>query len=217
MNIILLGAPGAGKGTQCKKIVKEFDLEHLSSGDILRQERSEGTELGKEAQKYMDAGELVPDHLIVEMMAGAIKKVSDKGYVLDGFPRTVNQAKELDKALEEMGQNIDLVINLEIDDETVMERMTGRRSCPECGAVYHIKNVPPKVDEICDNCGAKLVQRDDDKPDVVRKRQKTYHEQTEPVAYYYKESKDLLEIDATRDGDEVISIIFDKIRELQSV
>ena len=145
MRIVLLGAPGAGKGTQCKSIVARYGLLHLSSGDILRQERAAGTELGKKAQSYMDSGALVPDQIIIEMMAKAIEKAPTIGFILDGFPRTVNQACELDKSLAASRQKIDAVLNLKIDDRVVASRITGRRSCPQCGAVYHIENLKPKV------------------------------------------------------------------------
>jgi adenylate kinase len=159
MRAVLLGAPGAGKGTQCKRIVEKYGLVHLSSGDILRRHRAKGTELGKKAQAYMDSGALVPDEIMVEMMADEIKKEPKAGFVLDGFPRTVEQAGELDKALASNGQKIDIVLNLKVDDDVVAQRMTGRRSCPKCGAVYHIKNLKPKVEGICDNDGIELVQR----------------------------------------------------------
>jgi len=214
MRIVLLGAPGAGKGTQCKRIVERFGVEHLSSGDILRKERAEGTELGRQAQSYMDSGGLVPDELIVKMMAEAISKTDKKGFVLDGFPRTVNQAAELDKSLEQSGSNIELAVNLNISDDTVIKRMTGRRSCPECGAVYHITNLPPKVDNKCDNDGAELVQRPDDKKEVVEKRLDTYHKQTEPVADYYRKKGLLEEIDANTDADKVTEILFKKLNDI---
>ncbi len=211
MRIVLLGAPGAGKGTQCKRIVAEYGLLHLSSGDILRQERTAGTELGRKAQSYMDSGALVPDEIIVEMMAGAISKVPEAGFVLDGFPRTVNQASELDKSLACSGQKIDAVLNLKIDERLVLERMTGRRSCPQCGAVYHIENLKPKVEGMCDNDGTELVQRPDDSPEVVANRLKTYHEQTEPVVDYYKNNNTVYDIDANKDADEVSALVFENL------
>ena len=209
MRIVLLGAPGAGKGTQCKRIVARYGLSHLSSGDILRQERAEGTELGKEAQSYMDSGQLVPDDLIVKMMAGAIDKAPESGFVLDGFPRTVNQAEELDKALSAEGKDIDAVINLEVDDEAIAGRMTGRRSCPKCGAVYHVENLKPKVEGKCDNDGAELIQRRDDTLEVVKNRLKNYHQQTEPVVGYYKKNGKVYDIDANRDPDGVSTGVFE--------
>jgi len=209
MRVVLLGAPGAGKGTQCKRIVDKYGLPHLSSGDILRQERAAETELGRKAQSYMDSGGLVPDEVIVEMMAGAISKSPQSGFVLDGFPRTVEQAVELDKLLALTGKKIDVVVNLKIADEEVAARMTGRRSCPECGAVYHIENLKPKVEGKCDKDGTELIQRPDDNLEVVQSRLKTYHEQTEPVVDYYKNNGTVYDIDSGESADEVSELIFD--------
>ena len=217
MRIVLLGAPGAGKGTQCKRIVGRYGLQHLSSGDILRQERAEGSELGKKAQGYMDSGGLVPDDIIVEMMVGAIRKAPAAGFILDGFPRTVNQAAELDKALAPANQKIHAVLNLLIDDQVVVERMSGRRSCPQCGAVYHVGNLKPKVEGICDQDGSKLVQRQDDSREVVANRLKTYHEQTEPVVDYYKNNGMVYDVDASKGVDEVSAMIFETLDSLASV
>ncbi len=211
MRVILLGAPGAGKGTQCKRIVARYGVLHLSSGDILRQHRAEGTELGKKAQSYMDSGALVPDDLIVEMMAEAMKNAPAGGYVLDGFPRTVNQAIELDKSLSESGQKIDAIVNLKVSDEVVLERITGRRSCPKCGAVYHIRNLKPKVEGVCDNDGTELVQRPDDTSEVVANRLKTYCEQTRPVVDYYKNNGSVCDIDANEGADKVDALLFEKL------
>jgi len=211
MKVVLLGAPGAGKGTQCKSIVERYNLLHLSSGDILRQERAEGSELGKKAQGYMDSGALVPDEIIIEMMAKAIEKAPVAGFVLDGFPRTVNQAIELDKALVASGQQIDAVLNLEIDDRVVTRRITGRRSCPECGAVYHIKNLKPKTKGICDKDGTRLVQRSDDTEEVLANRLETYHQQTEPLVDYYKKNSTIYDFDADRNPDDVRASMFEKL------
>ena len=214
MRVVLLGAPGAGKGTQCKNIVARYALLHLSSGDILRQERAAGTELGKQAQSYMDSGGLVPDEIIIGMMAKAIDKAPQSGFVLDGFPRTVNQAVELDKALAAAESKIDAVLNLEIDDEIVASRMTGRRSCPQCGAVYHIENMKPKTEGVCDHDGTELVQRSDDSLEVVAHRLETYHQQTEPLVDYYKNNGTVYDFDAGRDVDEVKASIFEKLNVL---
>ncbi len=212
MRIVLLGGPGAGKGTQCKRMVERYGLLHLSSGDILRRQRAEGTPLGKKAQRYMDAGELVPDQIIVEMMIDAINRAPAAGFILDGFPRTVNQAIELDNALTGNDRAVDAILNLRIDDRIVTERMTGRRSCPKCGAVYHIQNLRPKVDGICDHDGTELIQRDDDSPEVVANRLKTYHQQTEPVVDYYKNNgRTVYDVDANSGADAVSSLIFDEL------
>lgn len=212
MRIVLLGAPGSGKGTQCKRIVARYGLLHLSSGDILRQQRVEGTELGKTAQTYMDSGALVPDQIIVEMMADAIMKAPDAGFILDGFPRTVNQATELAKSLASANQKIDVILNLQIDDQVVVKRMAGRRSCPQCGAVYNIERFKPKVEGVCDNDGTKLIQRPDDSAEVVANRLETYHLQTEPVVDYYKKnSSTVYDIDANKDAEEVNALVFVKL------
>ncbi len=211
MRVVLLGAPGAGKGTQCKRIVNRYGLQHLSSGDILRRHRADSTELGKKAQSYMDSGALVPDQIVVEMMTEEIKKAPDAGFILDGFPRTVNQATELDKSLASDHQQIDIVLNLKVDDKIIAERMTGRRSCPKCGMVYHVKNLKPKVNGICDNDGTKLIQRPDDAPEVVANRLETYHKQTKPVVDYYKENRTVYDIDSNKDAEKVSDLIFGKL------
>jgi adenylate kinase len=211
MRVVLLGAPGAGKGTHCKRIVSQYDVLHLSSGDILRRERADGTDLGKQAQSYMDSGTLVPDDLIVEMMSKAVKAAPAAGYVLDGFPRTVNQAEALDRSLADGESGIDVVINLQVDDGVVVERITGRRSCPKCGAVYHVKNMPPKQEGICDHDGAELVQRPDDTAEVVKNRLATYYEQTKPVVDYYKAKRTVHDVDANGDADAVATLLFEKL------
>lgn len=219
MKIVLLGAPGAGKGTQCQRIVEKFGLVHLSSGDILRRERSAGSELGRKAESYMDSGGLVPDELIVEMMVGAMSKVGGNGFILDGFPRTVNQAAELDKAMFSSGTKIDVVLNLNVDDGVAAARITGRRVCPKCGAIYHTMNLKPKVFGRCDVDGTELMQRSDDVLEVVMNRLKHYHRQTKAVVDYYKAASDLpkvCDIDATRDTDEVSGSIFEELESLAS-
>ena len=214
MRVILLGAPGSGKGTQCKTIVEKYGLLHLSSGDILRKERAGNTDLGQKAQSYMDSGALVPDEIIIEMMAKAISQAPEAGFILDGFPRTVNQAIELDKSLSNAGRQVDLIVNLEVDDKVVEERITGRRSCPKCGAVYHVTNMKPKEDGVCDNDGNELVQRPDDTPEVVENRLKTYHQQTEPLVDYYKSNGNVFDVRADRDPNEVKKLIFEQLDSL---
>jgi adenylate kinase len=214
MRIVLLGAPGAGKGTQCKYIVDRYHLLHLSSGDILRRHRVRGTELGKKAQSYMDSGGLVPDNVIIEMMIGEIGRAPAGGYVLDGFPRTVKQAAGLDKALGGKDKKIDVVLNLNVDEDVVVSRITGRRICPKCAAVYHIENLRPRVDGVCDKDGSKLVQRPDDTAEVVMTRLKNYHEQTAPVIDYYKRGNSVYTIDANGDAEDVKELIFSKLDSL---
>ena len=216
MRIVLLGAPGAGKGTQCKRVVGRYSLAHMSSGDILRKERANGTDLGQTAQGYMDSGALVPDDLIVKMMVKAINDGPAEGFVLDGFPRTVNQASELDKSLAANGTKIDVVLNLMVSDEIIAERMSGRRSCPKCGGVYHLTNLKPKVDGVCDDDGETLIQRPDDDLEVVKKRLETYHEQTEPVVGYYKESGVAVhDIDANHGADAVDVVIIEILEKVK--
>jgi adenylate kinase len=215
MVIVLLGPPGAGKGTQCKKIVEKYQLVHLSSGDILRSERAKGTELGRKAQQYMDCGKLVPDRIIIEMMVGAIASAGGN-CVLDGFPRTVVQVAELNKELAQKRKKIDAVVNLVIDDSVLEKRITGRRSCPVCGAVYHIDTLRPKTEGYCDKCNSqRLIQRSDDKPDVVRQRLKTYHEQTSAVVGFYTDKgQEVIDINADRPIDDVTAEIFEKLGSL---
>jgi adenylate kinase len=216
MKIVLLGPPGAGKGTQCKKIVEWFGIQHLSSGDILRQERAKGTELGKKAQDFMDSGALVPDRIVVEMMTGAIMKASKKGFVLDGFPRTINQARRLDESLAKAGHKINAILNLKIDDKIIVKRITGRRSCPSCGDVYHIENMKPRKDNLCDKCGAALIQRPDDTEEVFASRLKNYYEQTAPVIDYYKANNTVYDIDSNKDSGEVAALMLEKLDALSN-
>ena len=216
MIVVFLGPPGAGKGTQCKFIVDTYGLKHLSSGDILRRERSEGSDLGKSAQKYMDSGQLVPDDLIVAMMMKEIAACGDvSGFVFDGFPRTIGQAKELDKALVEAGKKIDVVLNLQVDDGLLEERVCGRRSCLKCGAAYHVKYMPPKVPEQCDKgCGA-LNQRADDTAETVMNRIKTYHAQTAPLVEYYSTQGNVKSVDGNVAIDKVTSSLKNVLDEVK--
>ena len=216
MKLIFLGPPGAGKGTQCKRIVEKYGVVHLSSGDILRAERTANTELGKKAQSYMDSGQLVPDDVIIGMMIKAMKKASS-GYVLDGFPRTTVQGEELDKALNAAGEKINAVVNMHVDDSVLSARMTGRRSCPECGAVYHIDNLKPKTKGVCDKGCGELVQRPDDAPNVVANRLKIYHEQTAAVLGYYENAGSLIiNVDAGKGIDDVTVSMFAGIDKLSA-
>ncbi len=208
MILILLGPPGAGKGTQAKRVAEAFHLDHLSSGDILRAERKAGTELGQQAQSYMDRGELVPDELVVAMMVGRIERPDGgDGVLLDGFPRTRPQAEALDEKLSAIGKQVDLVVDLAVADAEVAGRLMGRRSCPKCGAVYHVRFNPPKTADQCDQgCGA-LTVRPDDTEEVVLQRLKTYHDQTEPLAAYYREKGVLREVDGSKSVDEVAEAV----------
>ena len=182
MRIIMLGAPGAGKGTQAKKIAAKYGIPHISTGDIFRANIKEGTELGKKAKTYMDQGLLVPDELVVDLVVDRLQQEdAQKGYVLDGFPRTIPQAESLDEALKKVNSKIDYAIDVDVPDENIINRMSGRRACVKCGATYHLMYAPTKVEGICDACGDKLILRDDDKPETVKKRLNVYHEQTQPL------------------------------------
>ena len=208
MKIIMLGAPGAGKGTQAKKIAEKYQIPHISTGDIFRSNIKEGTELGMKAKSYMDQGALVPDEITIGMLLDRIQKEDcQNGYALDGFPRTIPQAESLTKALENMGQKVDFAVNVDVPDENIVNRMSGRRACLSCGATYHIVYNPPKQEGICDVCQKELVLRDDDKPETVQKRLAVYHEQTQPLIDYYKEAGVLAEVDGTQDMDQVFSDI----------
>ena len=208
MKIIMLGAPGAGKGTQAKKIAEKYHIPHISTGDIFRANIEDGTELGKKAKTYMDQGLLVPDELTVDLVIDRVGQDDCKdGYILDGFPRTIPQAECLDAALEKRGEKVDFAINVEVPDENIVNRMSGRRACVGCGATYHIKYNPTKVDGVCDACGEKLVLRDDDKPETVQKRLGVYHDQTQPLIDYYTKSGVLKEVDGTVDMEDVFQAI----------
>jgi adenylate kinase len=214
MRIVLLGAPGAGKGTLCKYIVGKYGLLHLSSGDILRAHRAKGTELGKQAREFMDSGALVPDDIIIAMMIDEIGKAPKGGFVLDGFPRTVNQAAGLDEALTANKCNIDAILNLVVGEDVIVRRITGRRICPKCAAVYHIENMKPQVDGICDNNGTKLIQRPDDTAEVVKTRLKNYNEQTAPLVDYYRRKSKIFDIDANGEVSGIKEAIFNKLAPL---
>ena len=208
MKIIMLGAPGAGKGTQAKMIADKYNVPHISTGDIFRANIKNGTELGKEAKTYMDKGLLVPDELTVKILLDRVAQDDCKnGYVLDGFPRTIPQAEVLDKALTELGDKIDFAIDVDVPDANIIRRMSGRRACLACGATYHIEHVPPKAEGICDRCGEALVLRDDDKEETVKNRLNVYHEQTQPLIDYYNGQGILKEVDGTQDMEDVFRAI----------
>lgn len=208
MKIIMLGAPGAGKGTQAKKIAAKYGIPHISTGDIFRANIKNGTELGKKAKTYMDQGLLVPDELVVDLVVDRVKQEDcGDGYILDGFPRTIPQAEALDAALARIEEKVDHAVNVEVPDENIINRMSGRRACLACGATYHIVHIPTKVEDICDTCGGKLVLRDDDKPETVKKRLDVYHEQTQPLIEYYTNKGILTEVDGTKDMEDVFSAI----------
>lgn len=208
MKIVMLGAPGAGKGTQAKMISEKYGIPHISTGDILRANIKDNTELGKKAKEYMDKGLLVPDELVVDLVVDRLSQDdAKKGYILDGFPRTIPQAEALTDALAKIGEKLDYAINVDVPDENIVKRMSGRRACVGCGGTYHIVYNPTKVEGVCDACGGELILRDDDKPETVKQRLSVYHEQTQPLINYYTKEGILKEVDGTVALDDVFAAI----------
>jgi adenylate kinase len=208
MNIILLGPPGAGKGTQAKRLIDRYGIPQISTGDMLRAAVAEQTALGLEAKKYMDAGQLVPDSVVIGLVKERIQKDDcKKGYMLDGFPRNVSQAETLDKMLAELGQKIDHVVCIEVPEDELIQRLTGRRTCRQCGAGYHVMFDPPKKEGVCDKCGGELYQRDDDNVQTVTSRLKVYKDQTEPLIAYYEKQGKLRRINGLGSIDEIFNRI----------
>lgn len=208
MKIIMLGAPGAGKGTQAQMIADQYKIPHISTGDIFRENVKNGTELGMEAKKYMDKGELVPDELTVRILLDRVAKDDCRnGYVLDGFPRTIPQAEVLDKEITQIGDKIDYAIDVDVPDENIIRRMSGRRACLSCGSTFHVEHIPPKQEGICDRCGKELVLRDDDREETVKNRLGVYHEQTQPLIEFYTKKNILKTVDGTQDMQDVFAAI----------
>lgn len=208
MKIIMLGAPGAGKGTQAKQIADKYSIPHISTGDIFRANLKAGTELGNKAKEYMDKGLLVPDELTCDLVMDRIAQDDCKnGFVLDGFPRTIPQAEALDAALAKINQKMDYAIDVDVPDENIINRMSGRRACLNCGATYHIVSIPTKVEGVCDRCGNPVVLRDDDQPETVQKRLEVYHAQTQPLIDYYKKQGILKSVDGTQPMESVFVAI----------
>lgn len=214
LRTVLLGPPGAGKGTQAVRIAEKYEIPHISTGDIFRDNIKRQTELGKKAQEYMNKGELVPDDLVIEI---ATSRLLDddcmRGFLLDGFPRTVNQAEKLDEFLAARSGSLDKVINITADDQILIRRLTGRRVCRQCGASYHIVNIPPQKEGICDACGGELIQRDDDTETTVRNRIAVYEEQTMPLLDYYTAKGNIVTVDGTAPLDDVFAEISEALGE----
>lgn len=208
LRTILLGPPGAGKGTQAVKIVEKYNIPHISTGDIFRENIKNETELGNRAKAYMDRGELVPDELVVEIATDRLTKDDCKnGFLLDGFPRTIFQAEKLDEFLAQRGEKIDKVINIDVEKDALVKRITGRRVCKSCGASYHVVNIPPKKDGVCDLCNGKLIQRADDTEETVLNRIDVYNKQTKPLVDYYDKAGVIINIDGNKDLDDVLADI----------
>lgn len=217
MNLIFLGPPGAGKGTQAGRLCDDTGWANVSTGDLLREAVAGKTDLGRKADEFMNAGKLVPDDLVVEMVARRLQEPDcAKGFVLDGFPRTVVQAEMLHKTLDELKKKLDAVLYFNTGRDTIVKRLSGRRMCPKCNANYHLTNIPPKVEGICDRCGAELYQRDDDKPDTILKRIEVYEEQTAPLIAFYRERGSLKELDGNLEVVEGQAAIRDALRELSN-
>lgn len=213
MNLILLGPPGVGKGTQAELIKEHYQIPHISTGDIFRAAVKAGTELGKKAQEYMNEGKLVPDEIVIGIVKERLDQPDCKnGFLLDGFPRTIPQAEALDQALQGMKMKIDKVINLQAEDELLLSRITGRRICKSCNAVYHIVSKPNKGNNVCDQCQGEVYQRDDDKEATVKKRLEIYHEQTAPLIGYYRKNDLILDVDSTKSVKEVFEIVKEQLR-----
>jgi adenylate kinase len=217
MDLVLLGPPGAGKGTQAERLVERYSWPQISTGDMFREALGKGTPLGLEARGYMDAGKLVPDDVVERMVAERLSKEDCvEGFILDGFPRSVHQAKALDEYLEGQGRAIDLVVNIAVDEDLLVERLTARRMCRDCGNIHNTVFTPPKVEGCCDKCGGDLYQRDDDTEKTVRARLEVYKSQTEPVIGYYEPSGKLVTVDGARKPDEVFEGIAKAIEGMRS-
>lgn len=211
MILVFLGPPGSGKGTQAKILSKEMGLSHISTGDLLREAVKNNTPLGQKAREYMERGELVPDDIIISLIEEVMPK--EGGFILDGFPRTIPQAIALEDMLKRNGKELSKVILFEISEDVVVDRISGRLTCSQCGALYHIKYNPPKEDLICDLCGGKLIQREDDKEEVIRRRFKVYQEQTQPLIAFYRERNKLFSLDATQSVEEISKKIIEAIKD----
>jgi adenylate kinase len=211
-----MGPPGAGKGTQAKLLSDEYNIPHISTGDILRDNVKKGTALGIKAKKYMDKGELVPDSLLIDLIKDRLKEPdTKKGFLLDGFPRTIPQAKALDGIMEDINRKLDGVVNVDVGSDVLVKRLSGRRICRSCSAPFHLMFNPPKVADVCDKCGSELYQRDDDREAAIKNRLTVYNKQTQPVLDYYKKQSILIDVDGEKDIEDVFSDIKDELEELQ--
>lgn len=215
LNLILMGLPGAGKGTQAEKIVEKYDIPHISTGDMFRLAIKEGTELGQKAKSFMDEGALVPDEVTIGIVKERLSKADcKKGFLLDGFPRTLQQAEALDELLNSMNRSLDYVIHVNVEQDELIERLTGRRICPTCGTTYHVSFNPPKEEGICDKDGSTLIQREDDELETVKNRLAVNLEQTQPMLDFYADKGDLVTIDGSQEINKVFHDIDDKLKNI---
>lgn len=210
MKLLFFGPPGAGKGTQAKKVSEIFKIEHISTGDILREAVNKGSELGKKVKTIIDKGELVPDEIMNELVKEKIKDLDS--FILDGYPRTIEQAKSLDRTLKELNKQIDAVVLIDVPEEEIVKRISSRRVCPNCGKVYNLITLKPKKDELCDNCGTNIIQRNDDREEIVRERYKIYQRNTYPVIEFYRKNNTIITIDGSKDVEEVTKELFNMLR-----
>lgn len=210
MKLLFFGPPGAGKGTQAKKVSEIFKIEHISTGDILREAVNKGSELGKKVKTIIDKGELVPDEIMNELVKEKIKDLDS--FILDGYPRTIEQAKSLDRTLKELNKQIDAVVLIDVPEEEIVNRISSRRVCPNCGKVYNLITLKPKNDELCDNCGTNIIQRNDDREEIVRERYKIYQRNTYPVIEFYRKNNTIITIDGSKDVEEVTKELFNMLR-----
>ncbi len=213
MRLILLGPPGAGKGTQAEELLQRLKISRISTGEILRQNVKDETSIGRKAKRYMEQGQLVPDEVVIQMTVERIAQDAKKGFVLDGFPRTLEQARRLDESLNKLGSAIDLVINFETSESTIVERLSGRRICRKCGANYHIENIPPRKVGICDRCGGRLYQRTDDKPETIKKRLEVYRKSSSGIINYYRSRGILETVSGDLDVERGYEALVKKLRE----
>lgn len=214
MRLLFFGPPGAGKGTQAKIVAKEFNVEHISTGDILREAVNKGTDLGEKVKSIMERGELVPDEIMNELVKQKLEEVNS--FILDGYPRTLEQAKFLDAVLKQIKKEIDAAVLIDVPEDEIVKRISNRRVCPNCGKVYNLITLKPKNDEKCDNCGTKIVQRDDDKENVVRERYRIYRKTTEPVIEYYRKNNKIVTVNGVQDVEEVTKELFNMLRRFRN-
>jgi len=217
MRLVLLGAPGAGKGTLAKDLVNHLKIPHISTGDMFREAVAAGTELGRKVQSIIQSGALVPDEIVNQVVEERLKKDDCRnGFIFDGYPRTVPQAVALDKILSKISAKLDAVISLEISEEVVVKRLTNRRVCPKCGRIYNMISMPPKNDELCDDCQVKVVVRDDDREEVVRRRYRLYHELTEPLVDYYRKKGILIQVNSEVDHQDLVMKVLDRLEKVRT-